>query len=215
MVLKKSLPVMKSMLSIVTASLVTLSLLAGNHGDVHEGDLVFVVNPHGNAITSVTTAIDSLPIDHVAILHRVGGDDGPLYALEAIGAGVCLTPIDSFINANGGAANLVAGRVEAVNHHRSVRNALAYAGRPYDYNYMPDDSAIYCSELVQKTYVDTCGRHIFGTIPMTFRDSSGEIHPYWTQHYGKQGLSVPEGEPGTNPGQLSRDKKVKILDLKF
>lgn len=206
---------MKSMLSIVIASLVTLSLLAGTYSDVHEGDLVFVVNPRGNAITSVTTAIDSLPIDHVAILHRVGGDEGPLYALEAIGAGVCLTPIDTFINVNGGAANLVVGRVEAVNQHRSVRKALTYVGLPYDYNYMPDDSAIYCSELVQKTYVDTCGRHIFGTIPMTFRDSKGEIHPYWTQHYGKQGLCVPEGEPGTNPGQLSRDKRVKILDMKF
>lgn len=188
------------------------ALHAGGIDDVHEGDLAFVINRQGNAITSVTTSIDSLPIDHVAILHRIGGENGPLYALEAIPrGGVCLTPVDTFLVANGGAGNIVLGRVEGIDATRSVRAALKFAGRPYDFNYMPDDSEIYCSELVQKCYVDVAGSLVFNTIPMTFRDASGEIHPYWVKHYADQGLEVPEGASGTNPGQLSRHPCVTIF----
>lgn len=193
-------------------ALMVAATLYGSTGDVREGDLAFVVNRQGNAITSVTLSIDSLPIDHVAILHRIGGDNGPLYALEAIPrGGVCLTPVDSFLVANGGQHNIIIGRVEGLDAFQSVRSALHLAGHPYDFNYMPGDSAVYCSELVQGTYVDTDGRPVFSTIPMTFRDATGNIHPYWVQHYSSQGLPVPEGLPGTNPGQLSRSPRVTII----
>ncbi len=191
-----------------------LTMRAGDLDYVTEGDLAFVVNRQGNAITSVTTSIDSLPIDHVAIMHRIGGDDGPLYALEAIPeAGVVLTPIDSFLVANGGAQNILVGRVGDVDAQRSVRKALMLVGCPYDYNYMPGDSAVYCSELVQSTYVTVQGQPVFDTIPMTFRQQDGTIHPYWVEHYGSQGLPVPEGVAGTNPGQLSRSKRLVFLSF--
>ena len=48
---------------------------------VDEGDLLFVAQAGDNAITQVTQGVDNLAIDHVAIMHRIGGDDGPLYAL--------------------------------------------------------------------------------------------------------------------------------------
>ncbi len=196
----------------IIAVIVAAALHAGGLDNVREGDLAFVVNRQGNAITSVTLSIDSLPIDHVAIMHRIGGDNGPLYALEAIPrGGVCLTPVDSFLVANGGSGNIVLGRVEDFDVQRSVRKALQLVNRPYDFNYMPGDSAVYCSELVQGTYVDTDGRPVFSTIPMTFRDATGNIHPYWVQHYSSQGLTVPEGVPGTNPGQLSRSPRVTII----
>lgn len=192
--------------------MVAAALHAAGFADVREGDLAFVVNRQGNAITSVTHSINSLPIDHVAIMHRIGGDNGPLYALEAIPhGGVCLTPVDTFLVANGGRENIVMGRVEDLDAHHSIKAALTLVGLPYDFNYMPQDTAIYCSELVQSTYVDLTGHLVFETIPMTFSDSTGNIHPYWQQHYAKQGLSVPEGHPGTNPGQLSRHPKVKII----
>ncbi len=203
---------MKRLLSTAIAVLLAATAVAGGIFDAREGDLAFVINRQGNAITSVTTSIDSLPIDHVAILHRIGGENGPLYALEAIPrGGVCLTPVDVFLVANGGAGNIVLGRVEGVDAPRSVRAALKFAGRPYDFNYMPDDREIYCSELVQKCYVDVTGSLVFNTIPMTFREASGEIHPYWVKHYADQGLDVPEGAPGTNPGQLSRHPRVTIF----
>lgn len=182
---------------------------------VSEGDLAFVIAPQGNAITQVTQGIESLPIDHVAIMHRIGGNDGLLYALEAVpNGGVCLTPVDSFLCANG-IENVIIGRVDDLDALRSVRKALSYVGLPYDFNYMPDDSSIYCSELVQKSYVNNAGELVFNTIPMSFHDAAGNITAYWQQHYAAQGLEVPEGAPGTNPGQLSRDNHVTIFPFQF
>ena len=167
-----------------------------------------------NAITEVTQGVDGLAIDHVAILHRIGGDPGPLYALEAIPRqGVVLTPIDSLL-AREQAATFVITRVEGVDAATSVRNALRYVGKPYDDLFLPGDSAIYCSELVQMCYVDTAGNQVFGTIPMSFHDASGRITDYWIEFYRNRGMAVPEGLPGTNPGQLSRHPKMlKIVYL--
>ncbi len=195
--------------------ILALPTCASDLDNVIEGDLAFVINRRGNAITSVTTSIDTLPIDHVAIMHRIGGAVGPLYALESIPeSGVVLTPIDSFIVANGGEGNILIGRVRDLDAPRSLRAALTLVGRPYDYNYTAGDSTIYCSELVQTTYVNTDGQPIFETIPMTFRCEDGTIHPYWVQHYSSQGLPVPEGLPGSNPGQLSRNKSITFLERK-
>lgn len=180
---------------------------------IEEGDLLFVAQAQDNAITQVTQGIDSLAIDHVAIMHRIGGCTGPLYAIEAIpGQGVVLTPIDSLV-AREQEATFVLGRVQAVDAHQSVRSALRYVGRPYDDLYLVGDSAIYCSELVQMCYVDTLGQQIFGTIPMSFHDRSGRILDYWTEFYRQRGMAVPEGQPGTNPGQLSRHSRVTTIEL--
>ena len=92
----------------------------------------------------------------------------------------------------------------------SMKHALSYLGRPYDHFYMPDDKEIYCSELVQKSFVDHHGLPIFPTIPMSFHDKDGKILDSWKQFYAFYHREVPEGEPGTNPGQLSRDKAVKV-----
>lgn len=40
---------------------------------------------------------------------------------------------------------------------------------------------------------------------MNFRDSTGQIAPYWQEHFARLGMPVPEGVPGTNPGELSKD----------
>ncbi len=189
---------------------------AGGAGEVLEGDLVFVVTPRANAITEVTHGIDNQAIDHVAIVHRIGGDTGPLYVIEAIGRGVCLTPIDSLVSRATGAdgvPSLLHGRVNApsLDARVSTRRALEYVGRPYDDLFMPGDSAIYCSELVTLSMVDRDGRPLLGTIPMSFHDSTGRVTDFWTRYYHSRGLEVPEGEPGSNPGELSRRPAVTIL----
>ena len=188
------------------------SILHSQLIEVDEGDLLFVAQAQDNAITQVTEGVDNLAIDHVAIMHRIGGDEGPLYALEAIPhQGVVLTPIDSLIAREQGATFLLR-RVAGVDARRSVRQALCYVGLPYDDLYLPGDSAIYCSELVQMCYVGMDGKPIFGTIPMSFHDSTGRILDYWTEFYRQRGMAVPEGLPGTNPGELSRrPQMLKIL----
>ena len=172
-----------------------------------EGDLLFCVSKRGNDITAVTEGLEGRSIDHVAIVHR---DGKRVFALEAIHKGVRLTPIDSFMKR----------RDSLVVHARlrdttgvcfSVRRALRWLGRPYDFFFMPDDSAFYCSELVQKSYRDANGQLIFKPIPMSFHDKTGRVTKHWRDYYAANGLTVPEGEPGSNPGALSRSDKIVVL----
>lgn len=175
---------------------------------LREGDLLFCISPKTNNITAVTKGVKGQQIDHVAIVHRHANT---VYALEAIHKGVCLTPIDSFIIRREKVLQARLRDTTGVSH--SVERALKFLGKPYDFNFMPSDSAFYCSELVQKCYLTKHGKLIFKPIPMSFHDNTGRITPYWTAYYAKQGLKVPEGEPGSNPGELSRSKKIRILGL--
>ena len=194
--------------------------------DLRGGDLLFVVNGQGNNITDVTDGVDGLGIDHIAVFS-----DGNV--VEAIPEyGVVENPLDSFLVRLSDRESVLVGRIEGVDVEESVANARKFLGRPYDDVFMPSDSAIYCSELVQKSFVFKDGlkerdhnvkevyskatgsgaKHfVFGTIPMSFHDSTGNVTEFWAKFYSARGLAVPEGEPGTNPGQLSRDPNVKIL----
>lgn len=204
--------------------------------DLRGGDLLFVVNGQGNNITDVTDGVDGLGIDHIAVFS-----DGNV--IEAIPEyGVVENPLDSFLVRLSDRESVLVGRIEGVDVEESVANARKFLGRPYDDIFMPSDSAIYCSELVQKSFVfkdrlkerdhnvkgmavvrddvkdmnpkvtGSGDKHfVFGTIPMSFHDSTGNVTEFWTKFYSARGLAVPEGEPGTNPGQLSRDPNVKIL----
>lgn len=177
-------------------------------GSLCEGDLLFCAQEEGNNITDVTQGVGGMKIDHVAIFHRQGGRT---FALEAIHSGVGLTPIDSFMARR--EVVLAARLRDTLGVARSVERALRFIGRPYDFNFMPDDSAFYCSELVQKCYRDSRGELVFKPIPMSFHDQSGRITPYWHDYYARQGLQVPEGEPGSNPGDLSRSAAICILGI--
>lgn len=194
--------------------------------DLRGGDLLFVVNGQGNNITDVTDGVDGLGIDHIAVFS-----DGNV--IEAIPEyGVVENPLDSFLVRLSDRESVLVGRIEGLDVEESVTNARKFLGKPYDDIFMPSDSAIYCSELVQKSFVFKDGlkkrdhnvkevdskaigsgtKHfVFGTIPMSFHDSTGNVTEFWTKFYSARGLVVPEGEPGTNPGQLSRDPNVKIL----
>lgn len=194
--------------------------------DLRGGDLLFVVNGQGNNITDVTDGVDGLGIDHIAVFS-----DGNV--IEAIPEyGVVENPLDSFLVRLSDRESVLVGRIEGLDVEESVTNARKFLGKPYDDIFMPSDSAIYCSELVQKSFVfkdvlkerdqnvkevdskatGSGTKHfVFGTIPMSFHDSTGNVTEFWAKFYSARGLAVPEGEPGTNPGQLSRDPNVKIL----
>lgn len=174
---------------------------------LREGDLFFCVSAADNNITRVTHGLHGARIDHVGIVHRSADS---LLVLEAVHQGVVLTPIDSFLKRRD--TLVFASRLrDTTGVHRSVQRALRYVGRPYDFFFMPDDSAMYCSELVQKSYIDAQGRQLFPPIPMSFHDDSGKITPYWRDYYGRHGLAVPEGAPGSNPGQLSRSPQLEVV----
>ena len=161
------------------------------------GDLLFHVVEKGNAITDVTPGM----IDHVAIVLSKDS------VIEAVGAGVKTTPLDSLRQQEG---YYLIGKVRGADPALSITNARRFLGRPYDRLYLPDNDAIYCSELVQFSMVDKEGHRLLSPIPMSFHDASGRITPYWQQFYEEQGMEVPEGWPGSNPGELSKRREVRI-----
>ena len=169
---------------------------------LQDGDLLFCYTPSGNAITDVTQGAEGLQIDHVGIFYKS-------HVIEAVRwRGVTITPLDSFLKDNHN--YVVAAKVENANTKKSIERALSFVGLPYDSLFMPDDRAIYCSELVQKSYVNDEDSLVFEPIPMSFHDENGEITPYWTAFYRRYDMDVPEGWPGSNPGDLSRRKNVII-----
>lgn len=176
-------------------------------------DLLFQMSPGGNAITDVTQGAAGLPIEHVGIFARV---DGRTVVIEAVPArGVCITPVDSFLLRADRSARVlpvVVGRVAGdIDKAASVACALSFVGCAYDSLYLAGNDDIYCSELVQKSFTDKSGHPVFTHVPMTFRDSTGNIPDYWQSFYARHGMPVPEGWPGTNPGELSRRSNVKII----
>ena len=198
----------KRLVLLLIAYCLTLVLLA--RGDaLQEGDLLFCCSEEPNAITAVTSGVEQLPIDHVAIFHRIGGEHGLPYVIEAVKPCVRLTPFMTFASSN---PMVIIGRVNTdVDIRASIRRCLNMVGKPYDDLYLPGDSAVYCSELVQMNYVTSRGELVFNAIPMSFHDDSGQVTDYWNAFYKQRGMKVPEGEPGTNPGELSRRHQVTII----
>ncbi len=196
-------------LAIIVAASVAMATVGQSVNELQEGDLLFCCTDTANAITAVTSGVEDLPIDHVAVFHRIGGKNSIPFVIEAIKPAVHLTPIDSFLCHN---PHVLVGRVNVdCNISRSIRHCLAMVGKPYDDLYLPGDSAIYCSELVQLNYTSVSNLPIFEPITMSFHDSTGRVTDYWRDFYGQLGMIVPEGAPGTNPGELSRRPQVTII----
>ena len=164
----------------------------------------------GKAISDATVHDNSaLPIYHVAIATWVNGS---LYALEAIDKGVVLTPYDKFNERTMTKGGMLVGRLhDRSGIDQSVSNAMEHLGKPYDDLYMIDTQEIYCSELVQLSYVNGKGQRLFPLIHMSFHDAQGRILDFWREHYAKHGMAVPEGALGTNPAQIANDPAVEII----
>lgn len=174
-----------------------------------DGDLLFEVSPSDNAITDVTQGFDGMKIDHVAIYWDK-------HVIESTRVkGVAISSLEQFIKRNtqeSGEVRVLVGRITSDYHLRkTIKRVKRFLGLPYDSLFLPDNNAIYCSELVQKSYVDKKNRLIFSPIPMSFHDASGNVTDYWKAFYRRFNMDVPEGEPGTNPGELSRRENVKIV----
>jgi len=194
------------------ALLLTLcALCADAQDEVMEGDLLFAYSTTAGRAISDATVHDTTapPIYHVAIATWV---NDKLYALEAIDEGVTLTPYDTFKQRTMSKGGMLIGRLrDRSGIDQSVSNALEHLGKPYDDLYMIDTQEIYCSELVQLSYVNGSGQRLFPLINMSFHDQQGHILDYWREHYAKRGMAVPEGALGTNPAQIARDPAVEIL----
>ena len=95
-----------------------------------------------------------------------------------------------------------------------LARARSFIGQPYDNAFLPDNGALYCSELVYEVFLDECsdkGEHLIEAKPMNWRDKNGNLPQYWQEHFKRLGMPVPEGVPGTNPTDLSRSPLLHKL----
>ena len=192
---------------------------------VRSGDLVFVSIPEDYDLNadSMSGAIASSTSDgaaqmkiHVAILE-VQGDS--TWIIDAtIKHGVDRHPLDTFLvdfTLRDGSLPLfevMRTDADAEQAAQFVENAKAYLGQPYDVHFLPDNGAMYCSELVYNAYVTADGKHLFSEVPMNWRDESGEIPVYWQELFGLLGEEVPQGVPGTNPQEMAGESCLTKVD---
>ena len=186
---------------------------------IENGDLLFNIHLNGtefgDAIVQATKGdAENTNISHVAIVIK---DSASTSVIEATGKyGVRICPIDTFLNnsdhSNTGQPLVLVGRLkDRSTITQSISRAKSYLGRPYDWLFSDTEDAIYCSELVHLSYLDSLGNHIFPQQPMSFHDNTGAILPYWIEYYKQKGLEVPEGAPGTNPSAISKSDKIVII----
>lgn len=161
-----------------------------------------------DAINGVTPGWRGSEINHCGLVVERGG---ALHIAEAIYPTVRLTPIDTYarrsVDERGRPRVLAARLVEDLGHlvHRAAEYAIGQIGVPYDPLFRKGVSALYCSELIVDAFAAANeGVSVFPERPMTFRDErTGEILDFWRRYYERLGSEVPEGEIGSNPGELS------------
>jgi hypothetical protein len=185
-----------------------------------EGDLVFEVSEpsaFSDAITDATAQTDSIKYSHVAIFDM---EDGKPYVIEASSKrGVVLTPWKDFVDSSrhiNGKPGLVVMRVDKdFPLSEALKRAKSFMGQGYDWSFLPDNGKMYCSELVYVSYRYEDGTPVFTEWPMNFRDSKGVMPVFWTELFKKLGEPVPQGVPGTNPNDMSKEPVLKEVHRYF
>lgn len=187
--------------------------------ELRNGDLLFSVGKGESellkAIQNATSKNEEVPYSHVGIVAK---EKGKFYVIEAeTWSGVTKTPLDSFLQSVStleGKPVVAVGRLKprydyAIQH--AVINARKYLGRKYDYAYDEENEDVYCSELVRFSFLDSNGNPLFAPLAMSFKNkATGEVNPYWVEHFRKLNKEIPEGKPGTNPADMA---KSEILDI--
>jgi hypothetical protein len=132
-----------------------------------------------------------------------------------------LTPLETFLNRSfdaRGRPKVLVGRLKQP-HHRlipcAVKEAFVLKGKAYDKTFIIDNDAYYCSELIYEIFLRANkDKPVFKLQPMTFKDPDTEDILYtWQAYFSDLGVPVPEGQPGINPGSISRSSTLTIVYL--
>lgn len=177
---------------------------------LQSGDLLFQVGKTSDmtgAIGATTGENEPLNFSHVGIAIVTDGVDSVLEASTE--GGVRIVALEEFLSC---AARIddrpavVALRLKDTSGvAQAVARARQFVGQPYDYAYLPDNGKIYCSELVWESYLAPDGSHLFRAQPMNFRAADGSMPTFWTKLFAQLNMPIPEGVPGTNPNDMSKE----------
>ncbi len=180
------------------------------------GDLLFQDLPCGDfcdAINKVTPSYNGKHFSHVGILLK---ENVQWVVAEAIGRGVCITPLDSFIKRSG-SESIYVGRIKDTSHILlpTFKQLEKYTGMPYDSVFNLNNQAMYCSELVYYLYLDKQGKAVFELAPMTFKNpDTKDFFSVWISYFQKMKEPIPEGNPGLNPGSIINSPLLYVWKYK-
>ncbi|MBQ9888402.1 MAG: Coenzyme F420 hydrogenase/dehydrogenase, beta subunit C-terminal domain [Bacteroidales bacterium] len=187
------------------------------------GDLVFVGIPVDYSLdsTSMSSGIAAAtgkegPLNyiHTAIAEVEGGQ---VWIIDAtLAHGVDRHPLDTFLTdftlRDGSYPVFEVMRLKK-GPRDLVENAKKHIGEPYDNNFLPDNGASYCTELVRDSYLDKDGKPILPANPMNFKGPDGEFPVYWVQLFGILGSPIPQDIPGTNPQDMHSSPLLEKVDV--
>lgn len=187
--------------------------------NIRTGDILFQdldCGPACDAIESVTEGVNGKDFSHCGIVAEINGE---LKVVEAYGT-VQAVSLDSFLARSkdgAGKPKVLIGRLKD-NKELALQSAAlskGYIGKDYDEAFRLGDDAYYCSELVYECFKRAnAGQPVFPLNAMTFKEPGAEeFMPFWKEYYHKLGVGIPEGDPGINPGAISRSKYLQILEV--
>ena len=177
------------------------------------GDLLFINVNCGamcDAINAVTEGFENNDFNHVGMIYSDNNED--FYVYEAISAGVVKTSLNDFLKRTD---VVYKGTIKAPFQHL-IPLAAAFCeenlGVQYDADFLYDNGKYYCSELLYDAFLNANNNQpFFQLFPMTYKEpGSDDFFPVWVEHFQEQGIEIPEGLPGCNPGGMSLDEKVEM-----
>lgn len=203
---------MKSLSVRILPLLCILAACHSPHWHLQTGDLIFLI-PTGDSQGSMDEAISAATgeITHVAIVDV--DESGGVSVIDATPRrGVSRYSLDTFISDNPLTEFVVKRLRDTSGVSRFVGNARGFIGEAYDMAFMPDNGAMYCSELVREAYRTEDGSYLFDAPPMNFKDKDGHMPAFWEQSFERLGVSVPQGIPGTNPQDMSLSPLLETVE---
>lgn len=84
----------------------------------------------------------------------------------------------------------------------AMRLARSFLGWEYNDRFVPTPGALYCSELVQRSFLLPTGLPYFRSIPLNFHCADLAAEAFWAEHYASLHMPVPQGAPGTSPTSI-------------
>ncbi len=193
--------------------------VSAQQNSLQNGDLLFIninCGPMCEAINAVTEGYKDNDFNHMGLV--VSENNSDFFVYEAIGETVVKTPLQNFLAYTKN--TVYTGSVKAAYQHL-IPAALSFCksqlGTPYDNDFLYDNGKYYCSELIYDAFKSAnAGQPFFQLFPMTYKEpGSDSFFPVWTEHFAGQGISIPEGKPGCNPGGISLDNKINISVFRF
>ena len=184
------------------------------------GDLIFVAQAEGRNAGESTMdgaiAAATGSIIHVALVEV--DDDGAVWVIDATSRhGVDRRPLQSFFDdfsyEDGTYPVFTVKRLKDTGPAGQwVERAKSFCGQAYDEYFLPDNGAMYCSELVRESLLDENGSYLVEESPMNFKNADGEFPAYWVELFSRIGADIPQGVPGTNPQEMSASELLVTVD---